>query len=411
MPTPKLSKVAAQQAVDALNACITAGYSLHGIPSATSEAARTLGISRSTLAGRIVSAQRLYGLTPIDAPQSTPEPAQPRQIRREQDSMSALKSRLREAERELLEADDIRAIAFGLARTPVDPPSWTTKPSKGKKQQETPVLFTSDFQWGETIRADEMDGINEYNVEIATRRYRALIDKTIDLCFEHTANPSYPGLYYLRGGDSISGAIHEELSDTDELKPNPSVKSLAEQEIAGIKKLADAFGKVHVVSVPGNHGRTTKKPRSKLYADTNNDDLLSWFIEMYFKASGDKRVSFVTPRSGDAYFSIGRLKFLLTHGDRIGTRGGTGFIGPAATILRGVHKTRQQYHQIGKHIDYALMGHFHVPMMLSHVMVNGSLSGFSEYAKTLRVEPEPPSQTLFHVHPEKGITTYRQIYV
>jgi hypothetical protein len=27
------------------------------------------------------------------------------------------------------------------------------------------------------------------------------------------------------------------------------------------------------------------------------------------------------------------------HGDRIGSRGGTGFIGPSATIARGGHKT------------------------------------------------------------------------
>lgn len=412
MPIP-LSQQLAAQAVSVLQQCLDDGLLVGGNPSANTEAARRIGIDRGTLRHRLATAKRLYGMD-VNIPEVVlPElnPAERRQARRVQDDLAEVKTKLRDAERELLAAEDLRSLAFGLASMPVNPPAWTTKKTKGKRQQETPVLFTSDFQWGEKINSDEVDGINEYSIEIAKKRYRALIDKTIELCFEHTANPNYHGIFYLRGGDSISGAIHQELSDTDELKPNPSIKSLAEQEIAGIKKLADAFGKVHVISVPGNHGRTTIKPRSKLYADTNNDDLLSWFIQMQFEASGDKRVSFYTPRSGDAYFSVGKLKFLMTHGDRIGTRGGTGFIGPAATILRGVHKTRQQYHQTGKHIDYVLMGHYHVPMFLSHCIVNGSLSGFSEYAKTLRVEPEPPSQTLFHVHPDKGIVSYRQIYV
>jgi len=410
MPTPPLSKALAEQAVNTVAACLKAGFALEGKPAALEEAARRLGIPRGTLRNRIDAAERLYGIT-INGAAVKPPPEDPRQSRRLHDELASVRAQLKTAERELIAAEDLRSVVFKLASSPVDPPRWTTKVDKGKRQQELPVLFTSDFQWGEVIQYDEVDGLNAYNIDIAKQRYRLLIDKTIDLCFNHTAHPNYPGIVYLRGGDSISGSIHEELADTDELKPNPCIKSLAEEEIAGIRKLADAFGKVHVISVPGNHGRQTKKPRAKLYADTNADDLLSWFVEMHFSATGDKRVTFYTPRSGDAYFQLGRLRFLLTHGDRIGSRGGMGFIGPAATILRGVYKTRQQYHQINKHIDYVLVGHFHVPMLLPHCLVNGSLSGFSEYAKLLRVEPEPASQWLFHVHPENGLIQSRQIYV
>jgi transposase-like protein len=376
---------------------------LHAAGGNRSEAARQLGLNLNTYRNRLRAAEM--------APPGDSTPLNTRQEQRHRDNTERLKADLKEAHRHLNEMEDLRRVAFHLAAQPLDPPRWTVQKHKGKRQQETPVLFTSDFQWGEVVKADEMDGLNEYSIDIATRRYQQLIDKTIDLCFNHTANPSYPGIIYLRGGDAISGGIHDELMETDELKPNPCIQSLAAQEIAGIQRLADAFGKVHVVSVPGNHGRQTKKPRAKQYVDTNAEGLLAWVIEMHILASGDKRITFNTPRSGDAYFNVGDTRFLLTHGDRLGSRGGQGFIGPAATILRGVYKTRQQYHQIGKHIDYVLLGHYHVAMFLARAIVNGSLIGFNEYARQLRVEPEPASQWLFHVHPEIGITQSRQIFV
>ena len=256
-----------------------------------------------------------------------------------------------------------------------------------------------------------MDGINEYDVAVFRTRYRRLISKTVELCFSHTAHPEYPGLVYLRGGDAINGGIHPELADTDEVSPIRAARICAEEEARGLEVLAEAFGRVHVVSVPGYHDRSTLKPRSKRNVEFSYDDMISWFLESHFAAKDDDRVTFFTPASGDAYFPVYGMRFLLTHGERIGARGGQGFIGPAATVMRGLYKTRRMYADLGKLVHYVLMGHFHTAMEVPGGLVNGALVGFNEYARDLRMTPDAPSQWLFFVDPRWGITQRRKIYL
>jgi len=437
MPTPKLGYEHAKQAVDEVNTVLADGFRLDGGGrSAVREAAKRLNLTSGTMYTRLRRAKELYQLEPdYTLQEAVVESSRTdgknrtafeldkleesyraiREVHRLRAANKTLTAQLREAIKRQQDSDDIKQVAFGINDLNPDPPDWVVaKPSLGGKhyKQEMPILFTSDFQWGERVEPSEVDYLNEYNAEVARDRYRKLIEKTINICHHHHAHPKYPGIIYLRGGDALSGDIHDELLETNELSPHPAIKDLAEIEIWGIETLQQHFGNVLVYSVPGNHGRTTKKPRAKGYADLNYEDLLSWFLEKYFSAKkGGGAVTFITPRTGDAYFKVFDVNFLLTHGDRIGARGGQGFIGPAAVILKGIHKTRQQYHQVGKHIDYVLMGHFHEPMFLPHGMVNGSLIGFNEYARGLRIEPHSACQWLFFVHPDHGIVEKRLIYV
>lgn len=337
------------------------------------------------------------------------EPLEARERRRYQDKIKSLSDELKRAHQQLNGDDDLRSAVFNLASRPVKPPAWTLKPLPTKASPGTPILLASDFQWGEVINAKELDGLNEFNREVASRRYKRLIQTTIDLCFNHTVNPKYNGIYYLRGGDMVSGEIHEELARTNDLHSVEAVHDLVEHEAAGIQALAANFGRVEVISVPGNHGRTTMKPHSKRYVATNYDTLIAWMLEREFR--GDKRVSFQTPMSGDALFTVHGHRCLLTHGDRIGSRGGQGFIGPAATIARGMKKLTDYYAARGIGIDTIFIGHFHTALELELGFCNGSLPGYSEYARDFRMHPQPPSQWLFHVHPAWGITTRWKVYL
>lgn len=365
-------------------------------------AARDLGLPPSTFKSRL---NRAHERAVVDGTEDLPMTDR----RRFEDEVTRLRSELRDMARQQNDADDIRKLAFGLAEFNPSPPKWSFTPSSSKRQQEMPILFTSDFQFGEVVSLAEMDGVNEYNPKIAENRYKVLIQRTIDICFSHSTNTNYPGIYYLRGGDAISGAIHQELAETDAFTPPVAVMRLAEIEIAGIKALKEKFGKVHVISIPGNHGRTTLKPRAKQYADLNLESLLAWAVELYFRDDPD--VTFSTPRSGDAHFTIFNTRFLLTHGDRIGSRGGTGFVGPAATILRGFKKTKQVYDDLGKSFDYLLVGHYHSMFDLGGCFANGSLIGYNEYAMAIRAKPEPPQQWLLFVHPEKGVVRSWKVWV
>lgn len=308
---------------------------------------------------------------------------------------------LKNTQEELSHALRIREEAFGLA--PVQSAGWRAVASSPSGRSETPVLFTSDFQVGEVIREEDTRGYNAFNLDIFRKRYRRLIEATIGIVKRHHGDADH--IVYLRGGDSISGSIHPELADTDEVAPPMQCVALLQEEIAGIKSLAEAFGRVTVVSIPGNHDRIGIKPRAKTYSDHSYETLIQFALEAAFK--NDDRVTFITDKSGDVLFKVHATSFLLTHGDRIGSNAS----GPNG-IINGAKKVHAAYAREGFNVDYVLGGHFHTPVFTDGVLFNGCLPGYSEYARTrMRVAPSPPSQTLFFVHEDHGITAVRNIYV
>lgn len=395
----------------ATNAQLLAAHKRHA--GSTTAIARELGITPRRARARLAalgveptSFGRPAGMEPPPATPTTDQVAA-RLEQRMRDEIADLRRQLADERREHARAEGLRAAVFRLAEQPVGSPKWATtaaRPAKGDPRTPTmPVLFTSDFQWGERISSHEMDGVNGFDLSVASARYQRLISATIEIAREHMGGKhAYPGIYYLRGGDAVSGDIHQELRETNDLQSIPAVRSLVEHEAEGIRRLADTFGRVHVVSVPGNHGRTTIKPHAKRFVETNYDTLSAWWLESRF--APDSRITWQTPVSGDALFSVYGWQWLLTHGDRIGSRGGHGFVGPAATIARGMKRLIEYYATLGTRVDTILLGHFHTRMELPWGFVNGCLPGYSEYAKDNRLHPSEPSQWLLFVHPRHGVT-------
>ena len=300
-----------------------------------------------------------------------------------------------------------REFLFKLTEGEVTPPSWTLKKQGSKKSEHVPVLLASDFQWGEVIDSGRMGGVNEFSIPIAQQRYKRLIERTIDISFNHLPNNTYKGIIYLRLGDMISGDIHEDLNESNEAHAIEAVRSLVASEAWGIQELIKAFGSVYVISVAGNHGRNTKKMMFKRGAVDNFDSLSAWWLESMF--IGEKRATFHTPPNYDAIFNIYGRRYLATHGDRIGARGGQGFIGPAATIMRGMKKTFDTYNLMKMPIEKMFIGHFHTSYELDYGWSNGSLPGYSELAQDNRMKPENPCQWLLFFHRKYGVTSRWQV--
>jgi len=325
-----------------------------------------------------------------------------RKIGRLENDLRIHKARTDSAEKRMHEAELIRESVFGLADTPLTAPEWMLERSGAGDAPHTALLFTSDFQWGEVVDPENTDGINEFSVGIAEVRYRRLVEKTIELSFEHLPVNRYDGLVYLRGGDTVSGDIHDELRRTNELSGLMAIPSVVSAEAWGLRKLADAFGRVHVVSVPGNHGRTTLKPPTKLIEE-NYDWIASCFLERELR--GDARFTWLTPRAPDALFKMHGRTYVLTHGDNIGTKGGKGFVGPLAPINRGASLVLTQYAGRGITVSKLFMGHYHVSFDFGRGWSNGSLPGYSEMAFGGRMTLEPPQQWLIMFHPKYGDTS------
>lgn len=296
------------------------------------------------------------------------------------------------------------------ANASYEPAEWSLPVRAPRKREHMPYLFTSDFQIGEVIQAEETEAGYGFNSDIFRSRYRRMIDTTIYLSLEHSGKEwKFPGIIYVRGGDTISGGIHDELRDTDDLTPIEAVECAFEEESAGIDKLADAFGKVDVKApgAAGNHDRTTFKPRTKNVSAHSYDRLIGGMLRRHFRT--DKRVTFQVSQSFDVRFPIYKLNILVTHGDRIGSRGGQGFIGPAATILRGAQKVIMEQAALGFPVDRVDVGHYHTPFYMDWCLSNGCMPGYSEYAKSFRMRPSPPTQMLLYHHPKRGVVDIKPI--
>ena len=312
---------------------------------------------------------------------------------------------LKAAQREADTAERIRTEIYNLAARTPEPPKWLVPATKQHGSRGVPCTIWSDWHYGEVVRPEEIGGVNEFNADVAAARITRLVDTTIDLCFNHmgVATKNYPGIVVMLGGDMLSGDIHEELFATNDRTTQQCINDLTDLIASALERMADAFGRVFVPCVVGNHGRASRKPRMKGRIFTSHEWNIYCNLERYFKR--DDRVRFLIPEETDAYFKVYNHRFLLTHGDSLGVKGGDGIIGAIGPITRGSIKVARSEAQIGRDFDTIVMGHWHQMLWLPGGIVNGALKGYDEYARlAMRAPYSRPSQALWFVHPEHGIT-------
>lgn len=323
-------------------------------------------------------------------------------LRRERDSAKKEVVRLTQA---MDEANRIINAIEQVNTSEIEPPRWLS-PAKPRASAATLVAMLSDTHFDEVVNPDEMEGLNAYNRTIAKLRLERWAKNVVKMARHYLAGMKYDGLVLVLGGDIFSGDIHEELKDTNEATMLESCLYWSEQIAGAVGLLAEEFGRVQVVSVVGNHGRMSRKPRMKQRVVTNFDWLLAKMVERYFV--DDKRISFVIPTSPDAWIQIYGHGHLITHGDQVHGGGGIGGIYPP--IMRMRAKKEHKYLQTGQNFRTLWMGHWHTYLSTPHLIINGSLKGWDEFAAIMGFGFEPPQQALAIVTPERNITVQAPIF-
>lgn len=368
----------------------------------TREAGRRLHISPGTIS-HTISLAKQRGLT---AASRIKDP-----LAQATAKVKTLEARVRDLERQDDTAESIRREIWKIAEFSPDPPAWLTKEGKNGFRG-MPFLLASDWHYGEVVRPEEVGGTNEFNAEIAVKRIKRMVNTTVDLCFNHMgkAKTVYPGIVFALGGDMISGDIHEELAVTNDRTPQQCINDLTDHIGACVETFASRFGKVFVPCVTGNHGRNTRKPRYKGRVWTSHEWNIYCNLERLFRR--DKNIVFAIPNETDIRFNVYGHRYLLTHGDNLGVKGGDGIIGALGPIRRGEIKIRNAESQIDRDFDTIVMGHWHQAIFLPGLIVNNSLKGYDEYARlALRAPWSRPSQQLWFTHPEHGVTAYWQVFL
>jgi hypothetical protein len=98
-------------------------------------------------------------------------------VRRERDTAKRL---LRASEDRVRELEELMDRYSAIKPADAKVPKWLApKKAKSKVHHATPVLMLSDLHLDEVVDLQEMDGMNEYNRDIAHKRMERIVEGAV----------------------------------------------------------------------------------------------------------------------------------------------------------------------------------------------------------------------------------------
>ena len=198
------------------------------------------------------------------------------------------------------------------------------KHSPIKSGEAVAVLAISDVHLGEVVNPSKVNNQNVYNQTVAKQRLSEVFRRYVSLLgqFRHLAEIE-EGVIFL-GGDIVTGTIHEELLESNDLSTPNSVLLGEELLESGLRYVAKhaKLRCITVVCLSGNHDRTTNKIRHSTFVDNSYATIIYSHLRKRFLP--DKRFQFVIGDGEYAYANIYEHRFRFTHGHRIKFGGGVG---------------------------------------------------------------------------------------
>ncbi len=267
--------------------------------------------------------------------------------------------------------------------------------------EETIVLMISDIQAGTYITKESTGGLNEYNWEILEKQFDVLFDTLEEIVLRHKLVAPIKNLHVHLIGDIVEGwDIFRGQTQNIDRDIATQVLGVSDLLCNFLDRTRTLFEKIHVVGVPGNHGRIGKRGENPHYAnfDYMVYEILRRLLQHY------PEFTWQITQSWWQVDDIYGYKFLMFHGDDIKAWQGIPYYG----IDRAAKNYRELLELLDLRYDYMEIGHFHAPSELSGVtvekFVNGCWPGGSIYSMKGLATSNTPVQKLFAVHPKHGVT-------
>ena len=275
--------------------------------------------------------------------------------------------------------------------------------NKRKAGTRYAVALFSDAHIEETVRSASVMGLNEYNVKIAKERIEKYFANLVS-CL-NTDKVEY--LLFASLGDTISGFIHEELSQTNELTPLEATFEAQNLIYNGLKYICDntELKRIKFVGIVGNHSRVTNKIQHSNGYKMSYEWLMYKNIQKQAELEG-LPIEFDIPESEMAIEDTSDGKrFLFIHGFQIKGSGN----GTVCGIYPSLGRLSLKYGKVYKQ-DKIYLGHFHSCISIPNAVVNGSIIGYNSYALTNGFAYEEPAQMYELYDTNIGQLLTRQIY-
>lgn len=282
--------------------------------------------------------------------------------------------------------------------------SYNLKFEGSEKGERYAVALFSDAHIEETVRPESVDFKNEYNLDIAEQRIDAYFKNLVQCLIKDEVDD----LIFASLGDTISGFIHEELAQNNELTPIEATYKAQSLIYSGLKFIRENTGlrSIKFIGIVGNHSRTTKKIQHANGFKMSYEWLMYKNIEAHCKSTG-LGIDFYLPESEIAIVNTSDgKKFIFAHGYQIKSSGNGTVCGIYPSLNRLSMKWRQVFNQ-----DKIYIGHFHSCVSIPNATVNGSFIGYNSFALSNGFAYEPPAQ-MYEVYDTKlgDLLLTRKIY-
>lgn len=288
--------------------------------------------------------------------------------------------------------DNVRAIEPSYAKL--------EKPADKSFTEHQHVLLYSDLHAAEVVKYEAMNGLNEYNWDIMLTRHQRLAEAIRS--FKKNRPYRIRKLTILGLGDMVTGDIHDELRETNEMVISESAVRLGFDMAEFIAtELIPLYEEIEIAAVVGNHGRTSRKPEFK--SASKNWDWIAYKV-MQERLREHDQVSVELPVGFEQVVQVFDKNILCFHGDGIPTNM-PGI--PWGGVQRRTKELSDTYHQLGLHIDHFALGHFHEADVVGQrrIWINGSIKGPDEYSMKRFGGGRAPCQLLHTFHPKRGLVS------
>ena len=269
------------------------------------------------------------------------------------------------------------------------------KLAKNPNSESSAIVVLNDWHAEETVDPDTINGLNEFNLDIAAKRIERTFQKIPELLDSFSKFTRIRQLVLAMLGDMITGYLHPELEESNGLSPTEASLFVHDQLRAGINFLIRSKCVESIVApcTDGNHGRTTHKPRHSTRYKNSHEWLLYHHLAKSYR--DEPKIAFKIEKGIHNWLTIQGHDVRFQHGDNIKYQGGVG------GISIPVNKAIAQWN-ISRRAALDVFGHWHQSIQTDKWVCCNCLIGYSAHALSIKAAFERPAQTLIVMSKEHG---------
>ena len=309
--------------------------------------------------------------------------------------LSATSKKYKEALKNLQDLELRYEASLALGQANRKRKQVTVKRRKKTSKEAVPVAVASDWHIEEPVAAESVNDMNEYSVEIAHQRADRFFNEFMDLVDWYRGRYEVHTAILALLGDFISGYIHDELVENNELSPVEAVLEVQNMLTKGIDTLLKELDVDNLIlpCCVGNHGRTTLKKRHASLTQNSYEYMLYRHLAKHYRA--EDRLTFMVNKAYFNYVDVYGYLLRFHHGDNIRYGGGVGGLTiPTNKAIAKWNEMRPAYLDI--------FGHLHTQFDGGSFIANGSLIGYNTFALSIKAPYAPPQQTCFLMTADEG---------